>query len=204
MVCRLTQWWHIVTLTTYSRTKLSAISSQFRPGPVDWLMPIVVIRHQRCLFCSTPNLWHRQHCLFQLNGAYKSGPRFNIKMSSYQYRKSHCGDKTVVRSSYLHNGISYTGKTTSLYWNDPLDLLDKALAEPMSTFCQCDLQEQTFKNKTWNSNPSQNTSATKVMADFFQIQNYALMQFVRFLVDVSNVCKWLFLMQNVLTFCIGL
>ena len=44
------------------------------------------------------------------------GPRFNIKMSSYQYRKSHCGDKTVIRSSYLHNGISYAGKTTSLYW----------------------------------------------------------------------------------------
>ena len=44
------------------------------------------------------------------------GPRFNIKMPSYQYRKSHCGDKTVVRSSYLHNGISYTGKITSLYW----------------------------------------------------------------------------------------
>ena len=44
------------------------------------------------------------------------GPRFNIKMSSYQYRKSHCGDKTVVRSSYLHNGISYTGKMSSLYW----------------------------------------------------------------------------------------
>ena len=45
-----------------------------------------------------------------------SGPRFNIKMPSYQYRKSYCGDKTVVRSSYLHNGISYTGKTRSLYW----------------------------------------------------------------------------------------
>ena len=41
--------------------------------------------------------------------------RFNIKMSSYQYRKSHCGDKMVVRSSYLHNGISYTGKMSSLY-----------------------------------------------------------------------------------------
>ena len=39
-----------------------------------------------------------------------------IKMSSYLYRKSHCGDKTVVRSSYLHNGISYTGKMSSLYW----------------------------------------------------------------------------------------
>ena len=37
-------------------------------------------------------------------------------MTSYRYRKSHCGDKTVVRSSYLHNGISYTGKMTSLYW----------------------------------------------------------------------------------------
>ena len=36
-------------------------------------------------------------------------------MSSFQYRKSHCGDKTVVRSSYLHNGISYTGKTTYSY-----------------------------------------------------------------------------------------
>ena len=44
------------------------------------------------------------------------GPWFNIKMSSCQYRKSHCGYKTVVRSSYLHSGISYTGKITSLYW----------------------------------------------------------------------------------------
>ena len=44
------------------------------------------------------------------------GPWFNIKISSYQYRKSHCGEKTVVRSSYLHKGISYTGKMTSLYW----------------------------------------------------------------------------------------
>ena len=44
-----------------------------------------------------------------------SGAWFNINMLSYQYRKSHCGDKTVVRSSYLHNGISYTGKITSLY-----------------------------------------------------------------------------------------
>ena len=46
----------------------------------------------------------------------RSGPWFNIKMSSYQYRKSHCGDTTVVRSSYLHSGISYIGKMSSLYW----------------------------------------------------------------------------------------
>ena len=51
-----------------------------------------------------------------------SGPWFNIKMSSYQYRKSHCGDKTVVRSSYHHNGISYTGKMTSFYWISPQDM----------------------------------------------------------------------------------
>ena len=41
---------------------------------------------------------------------------FNIKMTSCQYRESHCGDKTIWRPSYLHNGISYTGKMTSLYW----------------------------------------------------------------------------------------
>ena len=33
------------------------------------------------------------------------GGGFNIKMSSYQYRKSHCGDKTILRPSYLYNGI---------------------------------------------------------------------------------------------------
>ena len=37
-------------------------------------------------------------------------------MTSYQYRKSHWGDKTILRPSYLHNGISYTCKMTSLYW----------------------------------------------------------------------------------------
>ena len=41
--------------------------------------------------------------------------RFNIKMSSYQYRKSHCGDKMILWSSYLHSGISYTGKMASFY-----------------------------------------------------------------------------------------
>ena len=51
-----------------------------------------------------------------------AGPQFNIKTSSYQYRKSHCGDKTVVRSSHLHNRISYTGKMTSLYWFSPQNM----------------------------------------------------------------------------------
>ena len=40
------------------------------------------------------------------------GRWFNKKISSYQYSKSHCGDKTVVSSSYLHNGIYYTDKVS--------------------------------------------------------------------------------------------
>ena len=35
-------------------------------------------------------------------------------MPSYQYRKSHCGDKTILWPSYLHNGISYVGNMTFL------------------------------------------------------------------------------------------
>ena len=46
----------------------------------------------------------------------RSGSWFNIKIPSYQYRKSHCGEKTILRPSYLHNGISYTGKIT-LRWH---------------------------------------------------------------------------------------
>ena len=38
---------------------------------------------------------------------------FKTKMSSCQYKKSHCGDKTIVRSSYFHNGSSYTCNTVS-------------------------------------------------------------------------------------------
>ena len=58
---------------------------------------------------------------------YQSGPWINIKMLSYQYRKSHCGDKTVVRSSYLHNGISYIRKMSLFLLNeDPANISDVA------------------------------------------------------------------------------
>ena len=71
--------------------------------------------------CVLGSSYHLDGCIIVMaprhgNAFSTSGPRFNIKMTSYWYRKSHCGDKTVVRSSYLHNGISYTGKMTSLYW----------------------------------------------------------------------------------------
>ena len=42
-----------------------------------------------------------------------SGGWFNVKMSFYQYRNSHCGDQTILWPTYLHFGISYTCKTTS-------------------------------------------------------------------------------------------
>ena len=48
---------------------------------------------------------------------------FNIKMIAYEYRKSHCGDKTILRPSYLHNGIPYIGKTSSLYRIGTLSLM---------------------------------------------------------------------------------
>ena len=50
----------------------------------------------------------------------QSGGWSNKKMPSYQYRKSYCGDKTILRPSYLHNRISYTGKMASFCWISPL------------------------------------------------------------------------------------
>ena len=59
------------------------------------------------------NVRQKWPCLIQFGG------RFNIKMPSYQYKKIHCGDKTILRSPYLHNGISDAGKITPLYWIRP-------------------------------------------------------------------------------------
>ena len=67
-----------------------------------------------------------------------TGQWFNINMLSYQYRKSHCGDKTILRPSYLHNGISYTGKMASLYWIRALGVSAPShmqVSAPMPTDC---------------------------------------------------------------------
>ena len=88
---------------------------------------IIVIDQNHPHRCPVPQILFILYIYRYLQNSRKcssSGLRFNIKMSSYQYRKSHCGDKTVVRSSYLHSGISYTGKMTSLYWSSPLVLSD--------------------------------------------------------------------------------
>ena len=49
---------------------------------------------------------HRCHNGSFLVLIWSPGAWFNIKMPSCQYRKSNCGDKTILRSSHLHNWIS--------------------------------------------------------------------------------------------------
>ena len=73
------------------------------------VVPTIIIRYIYCIPVTQSGIGHS---IILEN----PGPQFNIETTSYQYRKSHCGDKTILRPSYLHNGISYTGKMTSLYW----------------------------------------------------------------------------------------
>ena len=79
-------------------------------------------------------------------GARTSGPWFNIKMLSYQYRKSHCGDKTILRPSYLHNGISHTDKMTSLYSIGALNPCEYCRENCPLTMTPCD-STVPFKHK---------------------------------------------------------
>ena len=79
-------------------------------------------RHQITTQCTymAKELWNRfwimklSQYLSRYSLGAQSGHWFNIKMLSYQYRNSHCGDQTILWPSYLHIGISYIGKATSL------------------------------------------------------------------------------------------
>ena len=92
----------------------------------------------------------------------KSGAWFNIKMLSYHYRKSHCGDKTVVRSSYLHNGISYTSKMSSLYW------IGAQVTE------DCLLKKATHAHRTFISTPDIFVHLNNLYNVFFTFQVHIL------------------------------
>ena len=70
-------------------------------------------------------------------------------MSSYQFRKSHCGDKTVIRPSYLHNGISYTGKMSSLYWIGAMEVV--SISDKMSYGKISQRLESVRPVSLWNS-----------------------------------------------------
>ena len=102
----------LIKIQNFSFTKM-----HLKISSVKW-QPFCPGRDELTWTGKNPNVVKGSHTYLSITNV--SGPWFNIKISSYQYRKSHCGDKTVVRPSYLHNGISYTGKMVSLYWISPL------------------------------------------------------------------------------------
>ena len=71
-------------------------------------------------------------------------------MTSCQYRKSHCGDKTILRPSYLHNGISKTGKMTSLYWIWALGLISEMICSPPAQIRSYDPDRPIAFHKHWS------------------------------------------------------
>ena len=92
---------------------------------LNWNVWWFAANHQTyCLMIQKNFLWTLLVCMFffvcffvlswSTEMMWTAGSWIVMKMSN-QYRKSHYGDKTILWPSYLHNGISYTGKT-SLYW----------------------------------------------------------------------------------------
>ena len=65
-----------------------------------------------CILCS----WAYHHDSFIMINEL-GGPWFSIKILSYQYSEPYCGDMMVIKLSYLHNEISYTGKISSFILN---------------------------------------------------------------------------------------
>ena len=86
-----------------------------------WQLTLVVLKSfQQTNTCKYTLAFHH----FMNNNIYRftldnPGPWLNIKMPSYQWRKSHCGCKTVVRSCCLHKGVSYISKMASLFESPP-------------------------------------------------------------------------------------
>ena len=84
-------------------------------GEVWYLMFVCMITHH--LFkLGSPNVDERLKSLLFWGTIPRLVGWFNIKMWFCHYRKFHCGDKMILGQSYFHNGISNTGKMTSLYW----------------------------------------------------------------------------------------
>ena len=78
--------------------------------PFHWLRNVIKQVACHLAFCGCCDI-------VQYHGIERSGRCRGIDIASYQYRNSHCGDTMIWWLSYLHNGISYPGKVTSLYRN---------------------------------------------------------------------------------------
>ena len=108
-------WWPVASFTKEVNPRLAKCPLVFNGRLVNCGLTSLVKKNNgdtKSQDISTMKLTQLFHSILVLG----PGGWINIKMSSYQYRKSHCRDKTILRPSYLHNGISYTGKMTSLYW----------------------------------------------------------------------------------------
>ena len=106
----------------------------------------------------------------------RPGGWFNIKMPSYQYRKSHCGDKTILRPSYLHNGISYTSKMASLYWIRALVLVEYSSLRTRRVDIMSNLAWQGHFIKTPQQKGHRIISLPKFMIPFSSVNNSSMDQ----------------------------
>ena len=110
-------------------------------------------------------------------------------MSSYQYRKSHCGDKTVVRSSYLYYGISFTGKMSSLYWNGVqgdgsfikiVSYQNRMVSKPFY-LCNLHIKEDSFYIEMGSSGPGFGVS---------YIRDFMVHSYLFFVTYISGITYW--------------
>ena len=100
----------------YSRTSISLFENINNPYHIWWkLFQFVTYRFS---YWSIGNevYWCWFMCIY---GNWNNKMIYHLALivrGLIQYRKSYCGDKTILRPPYLHDGISYTGKMASLYW----------------------------------------------------------------------------------------
>ena len=116
----------VSVLHTSYLVKSCKVSKVFRDFQSAWNLtgvstaPLSNHHIKRCEHFNIYNLAGSRRCKLLQDGlpGAETGPWgwFNINRPPYQYSKSHCGDKTILRSSSLHNGIYFTGKMASLHW----------------------------------------------------------------------------------------
>ena len=116
------------------------------PSLCLWKLLTISPYRDRCCQDKAPAFIKKQDIL-------STGPRFNIKMSSCQYRKSHYGDKAVVRSSNPHNEISILVRCHLYIESGPWSLeVSKlriwALILPHDFICYTGADNRTDKFKT--------------------------------------------------------
>ena len=117
----------LIIYLAWSWNHISNVPKVFNVKFNQFLLPYWYSQYYRHgYFPSNVHCWHPIACLWDKDVecvfVSSSCPWLSIKMLSYQYRKSHCGDKVSVRSSDLHTGNSCAGKMTYFHWISCPDL----------------------------------------------------------------------------------